>query len=94
VPAALGAPEHVSVSDDGVVVSMEWAPSAPGAAALRLDQFVGGPAPIFLKRYSDIVEFVTVDGAQRCGWPDRTRWSTWTRPGGSAPSPRAPPGPV
>ncbi|MCO1653447.1 hypothetical protein [Pseudonocardia humida] len=64
VPSALGAPDRVSVSDDGVVVSMQWAPTAPGAPALRLDQFVGGPAPTFAKRYHDIVEFVAVDGAE------------------------------
>uniref|UniRef100_UPI001BDC7B2E hypothetical protein n=1 Tax=Pseudonocardia lacus TaxID=2835865 RepID=UPI001BDC7B2E len=64
VPAELGEPDRVSVSPDGMVVSMDWAPAAPGAPALRLDQFVGGPAPTFVKRYYDIVEFAAVDGAE------------------------------
>jgi hypothetical protein len=64
VPDALGEPDHVSISPDDVVVSMEWAPRTPGAPALRLDQFVGGPAPTFVKRYHDIVEFVAVDGTE------------------------------
>jgi hypothetical protein len=47
VPAALGMPERIAVSDDRRVVSMDWG-SGPGR--LHLDQFDGRLSWIFLKK--------------------------------------------
>jgi len=64
LPGALGPPDRITVLPDAPVVGADWAPAAPGAPGLHLDQFVGGPGPYFLKRYADVVEFVEVDGTE------------------------------
>lgn len=62
VPAALGDPDRVTVSDDSRVVSMEWFSSAGGT--VRLDQIDGSLSPYFVKKFYQDVEFTTVDGAE------------------------------
>jgi hypothetical protein len=59
VPAALGTPDRVAVSDDRLVVSMDW---GSGAGQVHLDQFDGQLSWLFLKRAREPVTVVTVDG--------------------------------
>jgi len=54
VPAELGPPDTVSVDTDRDLVTMTW----PGG--IRLDQFAGQPHPVFVKKYAEDIEFVTV----------------------------------
>lgn len=58
VPAQLGEPAGVEVSDDRRVLSMSW---SPAGGTVRLDEFKGEVAPAFVKRSND-VEFVMLDG--------------------------------
>ncbi len=59
LPPGLGRPDRVEVSADRRVVSMTW---GRGASALRLDQFDGTVAWIFVKQIGAPVRFVDVDG--------------------------------
>ncbi|WP_084964784.1 hypothetical protein [Thermoactinospora rubra] len=54
VPAALGEPAEVRLSDNGRIVSMLW----PGG--VRLDQFDGGLHPLFLKRLDTWPDMVSI----------------------------------
>lgn len=47
IPAELGRPDGVEVSDDRRVLSLSWLETADGP--IRLDQFDGGLAPVFHK---------------------------------------------
>lgn len=58
VPTALGAPEGVSVSDGGRLVSMSW---TVDGATLRIDQFADGLAPYFWKS-SPAAQHVDIEG--------------------------------
>lgn len=58
VPAELGPPEGVEVSDDGAVVSLSWTTED---GTLRLDQFEGGVDPLFWKSAPE-ASHVTVSG--------------------------------
>ena len=58
VPAELGPPEGVEVSDDGAVVSLSW--QTPDGT-VRLDQFEGGVEPLFWKSAPE-ASHVTVSG--------------------------------
>jgi hypothetical protein len=58
VPAELGQPEGVEVSDDGAVVSLSWTTED---GTLRLDQFEGGVEPLFWKSAPE-ASHVTVSG--------------------------------
>jgi hypothetical protein len=58
VPAELGPPEGVEVSDDGAVVSLSWTTED---GTLRLDQFEGGVEPLFWKSAPE-ASHVTVSG--------------------------------
>jgi hypothetical protein len=59
VPAALGTPDRIAVSEDRLVVSMDW---GSGADQVHLDQFDGQLSWLFLKRAREPVTVVTVDG--------------------------------
>jgi hypothetical protein len=59
VPAALGTPERIAVSDDRRVVSMDW---GSGAGQVHLDQFDGRLSWLFLKRAREPFEVVQLDG--------------------------------
>jgi hypothetical protein len=60
VPAAMGMPERIAVSDDRRVVSMDW---GSGAGQVHLDQFDGRLSWIFLKKPGrEPFEVVRVDG--------------------------------
>ena len=58
LPAALGAPTGVEVSADRRVLSLRW------PDGLRLDEFIGSPAPIFVKKYAQDIQFTSVDGTE------------------------------
>ncbi|GAA1153792.1 hypothetical protein [Nocardioides aquiterrae] len=58
VPAALGPPDGVRVTDDGTLVSMSW---SAGGRTIRLDQFAAGLDPYFWKSAPG-AEPVTVAG--------------------------------
>ena len=62
VPAQLGPPDRVLITPDARVVSMLWAADGD-LPELRLDQFAGRVDPIYVKRYVDQVEFLTVAGS-------------------------------
>lgn len=78
VPAVLGEPSGVEVSQDRAVVSMSWTgPDGP----VRLDQ-VGSPlAPYFVKTVRSPVEFTSVRG-QRALWIDGPHELVVQDPGG------------
>jgi hypothetical protein len=59
VPAALGTPERIAVSDDRRVVSMDW---GSGAGQVHLDQFDGRMSWLFVKQARERFEVVQVDG--------------------------------
>jgi hypothetical protein len=59
VPATLGTPDRITVSDDRRIVSMDW---GSGAGQVHLDQFDGQLSWLFLKRARDPVTVVAVDG--------------------------------
>jgi hypothetical protein len=59
VPDALGAPDHVSVSADRRVVSMEW---GSGPDRIHLDQFDGRLSWVFVKRVWSQVTPTAVGG--------------------------------
>jgi hypothetical protein len=59
VPAVLGTPERIVVSDDRRVVSMDW---GSGKSQVHLDQFDGELSWIFLKRVREPFEVTMVDG--------------------------------
>ena len=59
VPGELGAPEHVSVSADRRVVSMEW---GSGRDRIHLDQFDGRISWVFVKRVWSQVTPTAVGG--------------------------------
>jgi hypothetical protein len=59
VPAALGMPERIAVSDDRRVVSMDW---GSGAGQVHLDQFDGRLSWLFVKRAREPFEVTQVDG--------------------------------
>lgn len=58
VPAELGPPDGVSVSDDGALVSMSWATED---GTVRIDEFAAGLDPYFWKT-SPVAQHVVVDG--------------------------------
>ncbi len=80
VPAVLGAPEHVEVSGDALVVSLSWTAER---GTVRLDQFRGDVDPLFWKTTTEAdrvsvgmhealwlptahrVEVVAADGSER-----------------------------
>jgi len=59
VPAGLPAPDRITVDIDDRVVSMTWS-----ATGLRLDQFLGTPSPLFVKKSYQDIEFVEVGDDQ------------------------------
>jgi hypothetical protein len=59
VPAALGTPDRIAVSEDRLVVSMDW---GSGAGQVHLDQFDGQLSWLFVKRAREPFTIVTVDG--------------------------------
>ena len=59
MPAALGMPERIAVSDDRRVVSMDW---GSGAGQVHLDQFDGRLSWLFVKRAREPFEVVQVNG--------------------------------
>ena len=59
VPDELGAPDHVSVSADRRVVSMEW---GSGPDRIHLDQFDGRISWVFVKRVWSQVTPTAVNG--------------------------------
>lgn len=59
VPAELGTPDGVEVSADRRIVSMSW--QTP-SGTVRLEQFLGQVPVMYIKRISDQVEFVQLDG--------------------------------
>jgi hypothetical protein len=59
IPAALGMPERIAVSDDRRVVSMDW---GGGAGQVHLDQFDGRLSWLFVKRAREPFEVARVDG--------------------------------
>ena len=59
VPAALGMPERIAVSDDLRIVSMDW---GSGAGQVHLDQFDGRLSWLFVKRAREPFKVVAVDG--------------------------------
>ena len=59
VPATLGTPDRITVSDDRRIVSMDW---GSGAGQVHLDQFDGQLSWLFLKRARDPVTVVAVNG--------------------------------
>jgi hypothetical protein len=59
VPAALGMPERIAVSEDRRVVSMDW---GRGAGQVHLEQFVGRLSGLFVMRAREPNEVVRVDG--------------------------------
>src|SRR5918992_124554 len=59
VPAALGMPERIAVSEDRRVASMDW---GRGAGQVHLDQFDGRLSWVFLKRAREPYEVVRVNG--------------------------------
>lgn len=67
IPAALGTPDAVEVSDDRRVLSMTWHRGAGGT--IRLDQFDGELAPLFAKSIHGEAEFVTVAGRDALWFP-------------------------
>ncbi len=68
VPAALGDPDRVGVSDDRRVVVLQWSDAAPaeGQASppVQLDQIAGSPDPYYVKKVFEDVEFTTVNGRE------------------------------
>ena len=69
VPAALGDPDRVGVSDDQRVVVLQWQDvgSAGGGVAsplVQLDQIAGSPDPYYVKKVFDDVQFTTVNGRE------------------------------
>jgi hypothetical protein len=60
VPAALGAPDRVTITDDGRVVGMDW---TIDGRPVHLDQLDGNLSYAFLKRHWSSVTPTEVDGA-------------------------------
>ena len=58
LPTALGPPTGIEVSADRRVLSLLW------PDGLRLDEFIGSPAPIFVKKYAEAIQFTSVDGTE------------------------------
>lgn len=65
VPAELGPPDGVSVSDDGDLVSMSW---TVDGETVRLDQFAAGLDPFFWKS-SPVAEHVDVGSRDALWFP-------------------------
>ena len=61
VPTELGAPDHVTVSNDRRVVSMRW---GSGPSRIQLDQFDGQLSWVYIKRYWEDVTPITVNGRE------------------------------
>jgi hypothetical protein len=61
VPTELGAPDHVTVSNDRRVVSMQW---GSGPSRIQLDQFDGQLSWVYIKRYWEDVTPITVNGRE------------------------------
>jgi hypothetical protein len=59
VPAELGTPDGVDVSADKRIVAMSWQTSG---GTVRLEQFLGQVSTMYIKRISNQVEFLQVDG--------------------------------
>jgi hypothetical protein len=59
VPADLPAPDRITVDEESRVVSMTWTD-----LGLRLDQFLGEPSPVFLKKMVSEIQFVDVGSDQ------------------------------
>ena len=68
VPAALGVPDQVTVSDGGRVLSLIYGPgpgrppAGPDGVSARLDQFGGTLDPVFAKTVGAAAEFVDLPG--------------------------------
>jgi hypothetical protein len=60
VPAALGRPSRITLTDDRRVVGMDW---VVDGAPVHLDQFDGTVSWVFLKQHWSIVTPTEVDGA-------------------------------
>ena len=71
VPAELGTPEGVEVSDDELVVSLSWTTEE---GTVRLDQFEGGVEPLFWKTAPE-ASHVTVSGRAALWLPTAHRVS-------------------
>ena len=65
VPAGLGTPDQVSVSDGGRVLSLIY---SSGAVSARLDEFDGSVSPVFLKRLSVNAQQETLPGDTWAVW--------------------------
>jgi len=77
VPAGLPAPDTITVSPDDRVMSMTWS-----ASGLRLDQFLGRPSPLFVKKSYQDIEFVEVGDDQGL-WFDGPHELVYLDPDGS-----------
>jgi hypothetical protein len=66
VPAAMGMPERIAVSEDRRVVSMDW---GRGAGRVHLDQLDGRLSWVFIKRAREPYEVVRVDGHDGVWFP-------------------------
>jgi hypothetical protein len=76
VPAALGDPDDVTVSDSGRVVSLSYRagpgrpPPGPGAIAARLDEYAGDLDGVFLKQLGvdGTVEYLDLGAGEMAVW--------------------------
>jgi hypothetical protein len=68
VPAALGDPDRVGVSDDRRVVVLQWSDGGPADGVawplVQLDQIAGSPDPYYVKKVFEDVQFTTVNGLE------------------------------